>query len=149
MLMAFVFFNKDRIQKMKPALVYGVISVVLFATIFLSLRLVYGEQKFLTAEGYYPGIGLLVLNLSRWVTWEQLLITLGVIPILAIFAYPMWPKTLKIFFWVVVPVWFGVHFFASLVAETRLFLVPQALVFIPGVLFGITNKADPDTIKSD
>jgi hypothetical protein len=56
-----------------------------------------------------------------------------------VFSYQTWPRALKIFFWVVVPAWFGVHFFTALVAETRLLLVPLALVFIPGALFGIAG----------
>ncbi len=112
-------------------------GLLIFALIFISLRLYYGKQPFLTADGYYPGIGLLVLNLQRWATWEQLALALGVIPVLALFAYRYWPRHLKIFFWVVVPVWIAVHFLAALVAETRLLLVPQALVFIPGALFDL------------
>jgi hypothetical protein len=34
-----------------------------------------------------------------------------------------------------VPAWFLIHFFTAITAETRLFIVPLALVFIPGVLF--------------
>ena len=146
MLVFYVFFSKDSSDKLKKTLTYATISMVVFIIVFSGLRLFYGEQSFLTADGYYPGIGLFVLNITRWVTWEQLLITLGVIPILAIIAYPSWSRTLKVFFWVVVPIWFGVHFFAALVAETRLFLVPQALIFIPGVLLGLSKRTDPDTI---
>lgn len=140
LLIAFAYFNADRAKKLKPAIFHALIGSVIFIVIFLGLRLHYGEQTFLTADGYSPGVGLLILNLTRWVTWEQLLITLGLIPFLAGFAYPAWTQPVKILFWVVVPVWFGVHFFAALVAESRLFLVPQALVFIPGMLFGFSGK---------
>ena len=142
MLVAFAYFGGDGNKKIKPAVLYAITGLILFGIIFSGLRWFYGEQIFLTADGYRPGIGLLVLNLSRWVTWEQLLITLGLIPILAMFVYPSWSRPLKIFFWVVAPAWFGVHFFSSLVAESRLLLVPQALIFIPGMLFGLTEKAD-------
>ena len=100
----------------------------------------YGPQQFLTADGYYPGFRLLLVNLARLVTWEQLILTLGIIPLLAILAYSKWPYALQVFFWVVVPVWVAVHFAAALVAETRLLLVPQALAFIPGALFGLTSS---------
>jgi len=137
MLIGFAYYNGYKQKQAKPAIVYSVISLIIFAVIFFSLRMYYGEQPFLTADGYSPGIGLLKLNLVRIVTWEQLLLTLGIIPFLAVFAYRDWPRTLKIYFWVVVPAWLAVHFLASLVAESRLLLVPQALVFIPGALFGI------------
>ena len=140
MLVAFVYFTDEKDQSIKPAILYAVLGMVIFSVIFSGLRIYYGEQEFLTADGYRPGIGLLVLNLSRWVTWEQLAITLGLIPFLAVFAYPHWSKALKIFFWVTVPIWLGVHFFAALVAESRLLLVLQSLIFIPGMLFGLTEK---------
>jgi hypothetical protein len=141
MLIGFAYYSGNKQEQMKPAIVYSIISLIIFAVIFFGLRVYYGEQPFLTADGYSPGIGLLKFNLVRLVTWEQLLLTLGIIPFLAVFAYRDWPKTLKIYFWVVVPAWITIHFLASLVAESRLLLVPQALVFIPGVLFGIMGIA--------
>ena len=36
----------------------------------------------------------------------------------------------------VVPVWFAVHLFAAVIAETRLLLVPYVVVFVPGALMG-------------
>jgi hypothetical protein len=119
------------------------IALLIYVAIFVGLRLYYGQQQFLTADGYYPGIGLLLLNLRRWTTWEQLFITLGIIPLLALFAYGTWPRNLKVFFWVLVPAWLVVHFLAALTAETRLLLVPQALVFIPGALYGLVAARKP------
>ena len=115
-------------------LIAPAVALAIFVIVFVGLRLYYGPQQFLTADGYFPGIGLLLLNLKRAVTWEQLAITLGIIPVLALCTFRAWPRTLRIFFWVVVPVWIVVHSGAALVAETRLLLVPQALVFIPGAL---------------
>jgi hypothetical protein len=118
-----------------PAIAAG---LAVYTVSFIGLRVLYGPQQYLTADGYYPGVGLLVLNLSRWETWAQIFITLGIVPFLGIFAYRAWPRTLRVFFWVIVPVWFAVHFLAALVAETRLLLVPQALVFIPAASFGLS-----------
>ena len=144
MLLSFVYFGDKNAKNMRLTSLFTAMGLIVFLLVFVGLRNYYGEQIFLTADGYYPGIGLLVLNLSRIVTWQQLLVTLGIIPFLAIFSYHSWPRTLKIFFWVVVPVWVVVHFFAALVAETRLMLVPQALIFIPGVLFGLVEVANPE-----
>jgi hypothetical protein len=143
MLLSFAYFSDKSVKSMRSVIILTTVSMTVFLLVFVGLRNYYGEQPFLTADGYYPGIGLLVLNISRIVTWEQLLITLGIIPFLAIFSYHAWHRTLKIFFWVV-PVWLVVHFFAALVAETRLLLVPQALIFIPGALFGIVEEAGPE-----
>ncbi|HEX8993016.1 MAG TPA: hypothetical protein VF784_15145 [Anaerolineales bacterium] len=132
-------FGRRSTASRRNAVAATAVGLLVFVAIFVGLRLYYGKQPFLTADGYYPGIGLLALNLQRWATWEQLSITLGVIPLLAIFAYRSWSRELKIFFWIVVPVWFVVHFVAALVAETRLLLVPQALVLIPGALFELAT----------
>ncbi len=127
-------FDASEKGRLKPAVIAASLGLVIFAIIFAGLRLYYGKQPFLTADGYFPGIGLLLLNFRRWVTWEQIAITLGIIPILAMFAYQKWPQVLRTFFWVVVPIWIAVHFAGALVAETRLFLVPQALDLYPGRL---------------
>lgn len=137
MLLAYAYFKDGK--RVRPALIYALAALGIFGIIFVGLRTHYGEQTFLTADGFYPGFGLLYLNLKRLITWEQLLITFALVPILALFAYSAWPRSLKIFFWTVVPVWIAIHFFSSLIAETRLLLVPFALVFIPGVLLGIQN----------
>jgi hypothetical protein len=130
------------------AIVAAIAGLAIYLAIFAGLRVYYGNQQFLTADGYYPGLGLLFLNLQRPATWEQFAITLGIIPLLAVFALRMWPRNLRRFFWVIVPIWFAVHFVSALVAETRLLLVPQALIFIPGALFGLSEthaeRADAD-----
>ncbi len=141
MLLGSAYFNGEREKYLKPAAFYTAASLAIYAAIFLGLRSYYPNQPFLTANGYYPGVGLLInINLLRDVTWGQLLLTLGIIPLLGLFAYRSWPRSLTIFFWVVGPAWYIVHFFAAIVAENRLFLVPQALIFIPAALFGIPFK---------
>jgi hypothetical protein len=144
MLISFAYFGDDRKNTLKPAIFYAMGCLVIFGGIFFGLRLYYGDQPFLTANGYYPGLGLFAMNILNGITWEQLLITLGIIPGLAIIAYRSWPTSLKIFFWTVVPAWFLVHFFAAIITETRLLLVPQALIFIPAALFGIPFKNDTE-----
>lgn len=131
----------DRESKSREATLFAIAALAIFVVIFTGLRFYYGRQLFLTADGYYPGLSLLAFNLRRAVTWEQLAITLGVVPFLAVLSYQIWPQTLKVFFWALVPVWLVIHFVAALVAETRLLLVPQALVFIPGALLGIMGEA--------
>ncbi len=129
----------------RRALIAAAAGLAIYAVVFFGLRVYYGKQEFLTADGYYPGLELLWLNIRRTVTWEQLLVTLGVVPLVALLGYRWWSAPLRIFFWVVVPIWIGVHFVAALVAETRLMLVPQALVFIPGALLAVTGDAAATT----
>ena len=61
--------------------------------------------------------------------------TLNVLPLLSALSYRAWPLALKAILWSVVPAWLVVHFLGAMAAETRLFLVPCTMVFIPGALF--------------
>ena len=74
-------------------------------------------------------------NLFRKITYINLFATLSIIPMIALFGVKTWPRMLKIIAIVLVPLWLVVHFIAAVSAETRMFLVPQAIVFIPGFLF--------------
>jgi hypothetical protein len=105
-----------------------------YVAIFVGLRLFYGSQTYLSPHGHYPGFDMLMYNLLRLVTWENLIATFSIIPIIAMFGFRRWPVQLRIFFWVIVPAWFLIHAFGAVMAESRLLLVPQAMVFIPGAL---------------
>jgi hypothetical protein len=118
----------------KVWMIFGA-SLAIYGVIFVGLRLAFGEQGSSLPYHHYPGLDMLQHNLGRLVTLEQLFAVLSFIPILALIGYRKWPVHLRVFFWVIVPVWLVVHMFAAIMAEGRLFLVPQALVFIPGVLF--------------
>ncbi|MCS6906807.1 MAG: hypothetical protein RML93_02865 [Anaerolineales bacterium] len=120
-------------------------SFATYISVFVGLRLLFGRQALIVPYGHHPGADLLRFNLWRLITWRQLLATLNVVPIVAMLAYHRWPRSLRVFFWTVVPVWVIVHALGAVVAETRLFLVPQAMVFIPGALFGLGWQNDAFT----
>ena len=121
-----------------PAIVAAV-SLALFIAVFLALRASYGWQPTVLAYGHRFGIDLFTYNVGRYVTWINLFATLGLLPIMAVASIRSWPPVLRRFFWTLVPVWVLVHLIAAVMAETRLFLVPHALVIIPGALFGISH----------
>lgn len=122
-------------------------ALLVYAGVFIGLRVFYGRRPLITPYGNSPGIELLRYNLGRYITWVQLFATLGLLPILALLSMPRWPRTLYAFFWAIVPIWFAVHLAASVMAETRLFLVPHALVFIPGALFGLMREGSDETAQ--
>ncbi len=102
------------------------------------LRIVYGIRPYIVpTAGKSPIIPLLMFNLTWWRTWVFLFATLGLMPLLALASWRGWPPALQRFFWAVVPVWFPIHFSLAHAPETRLFLVPQTLIFIPGAMFGV------------
>jgi hypothetical protein len=106
-----------------------------YFAVFIGLRLAFGEQPMAIPYGHPPGLDLFQYNALRVTTWMQLFATLGILPVLALAGYRRWPQKLRLFAWVVVPVWVVVHLFGAVLAEARLMLVPQALVFVPGALF--------------
>ena len=115
------------------------IAVALYVAVFLGLRSIYGPQELLLPQGHSMGLDTLKYNLTRSETWSELLVCLGVVPIAAAYNYRHWSAQLKVSFWTIVPLWFAVHATAAVLAEARLLLVPQALVFIPGALAGISG----------
>jgi len=136
-LFLFSAITNDTITKNKFRLrssTIGIFSLafILYVTIFVGVRIIFDKQTLIIPYGHHPGFELLFYNIGRIVTWDMLFATLGIIPILAVIGYQKWPDQLKVFFWVIVPIWFIVHIFGAVMAETRLFLVPKVMVFIPG-----------------
>ena len=119
----------------------ALIATAIYVVVFVGLRASYGPQELLLAEGHSMGFDLLRYNLLRSTTWSELLVCLGVVPIAALCSYRHWPLQLRVSFWTIVPLWLVVHTLAAVLAEARLLLVPQALVFIPGALFALATTA--------
>jgi hypothetical protein len=113
----------------------GSIALVLYGIVFVALRLIYDPAESVAPYNREPGFQLLAFNLFRMITWVQLLATLGVLPLMAWIAFRRWPHPLKMFFWIIAPLWIIIHLFLGVLAETRLLLVPDALISIPGALF--------------
>ena len=118
----------------RRALPVVLVMLAIYVGVFVGLRALYGPQELTVAYGLRPGLALLRFNLLRTVTWSELAVTLGVVPFAAVYSYRAWPMQLRVFFWVLVPLWLLVHTLGAVLAEARLLLVPQALVFIPGAL---------------
>jgi hypothetical protein len=130
---------RARAPRHRELLLMGGIALAVYVAIFACLRWAFPPQDLITAYGNPPGLATLRFNLLRPQTWIQLFGTLGVLPFLAMASLRQWPAALRGFFWIVVPVWFLIHPFTSIMAESRLFLVPMALVFVPGALFAIAR----------
>jgi hypothetical protein len=115
----------------------------------MRLPFIFGVRDYIIpTSGKSPGGGALLLsNLTWWRTWVFLFATVGLMPLLALVSWKGWPEGLKRFFWAVVPVWFPIHFACAHAAETRLFLVPQVLIFMPGALLGIKYWRDTTSRK--
>ncbi|MFN8411615.1 MAG: hypothetical protein U0Z26_04435 [Anaerolineales bacterium] len=106
---------------------------------FISVRLIYPHIALIKPYGYSPGLDLFFYNL-RLESFILLGFALGFGPLLSLLSYSKWPPMLKTLFYIIVPAWIVVHSFGSVISETRLFLVPQALVFLPGLLLFLEGK---------
>ncbi len=128
----------SRSKKILPAFA----SFGVWALVFVGLRVLYPNRPLYIPYDQAPGYPLLVYNLTRSVTWRELFHTFGFIPVLGLFTFFAWHPYWKRFFFIMVPAWFAIHAFASVMAETRLFLVPLAVIFIPAALFLLYDKED-------
>ncbi len=119
-----------------------ILSGTVFAAIFLGLHLLYPNRPLYIPYEVTPGYPMLIYNVTRAFTWNQLFSTLGLIPAIGLLFIFNWPRLWQRFFLIMCPAWFAIHFMLSIAGETRLFLVPQALIFIPGVLFAVKYLID-------
>jgi hypothetical protein len=148
MLMALAWPLGWRSDEGRRALRIGAIALVAFAATYGIVRLAVGSSFFIEADGQSPGLDLLDYNVARGMTWDFVFQTLNILPLLALIAWRHWPPELKAFGVAVVPAWIAIHLFTSVLAESRLLLVPFAIVFIPGVLAGLGVRSRVSPIAS-
>jgi hypothetical protein len=134
---------------LKKVLLIVLIACLVYLSVFICLRLMYGNQVMLLPYGYVPGFEVLKINLLSVMGWQRIIATLNILPILAIIGYSKSPVLLRIFFWVMLPLWLLIHFTSSEIGETRLLLVPQTMVIIPIALFALTNQNDTNDLLID
>lgn len=117
----------------------GAAAVIVFFMVFIGVRLLYGYPP---AEGIHGMKGLsdyLLFNIRFMRMYPELIGTLGFLPIVVVLFLRRLPLRLQQWFWVVCPAWFAIHLAYSTAVETRLFLVPQALIFVPAFLYLIED----------
>jgi len=140
MALAFAYSQKrqghDKRSLFRPA----AIALGLYFLIFAGLRLGYGVRPWAGDEaGADPTFGFLLHNLSSDIAWGHAAGVLGVVPVLALLTYRAWHPILRPLFWSIVPMWMVVHLLLVPLDESRALLLPQILLFIPGLLCGIQH----------
>lgn len=116
------------------------VSLLLFVIVFASVRLYYGYQPGVGIKGMSSSKEFLIFNLTFFRLYPLLIGTLGIVPVIILFGLRELPPILRSWFWLIVPLWFVIHFTKSNAMETRLFLVPQVLIFVPALLLLITGN---------
>ncbi len=119
-------------------------SLVIYFIIFILIRMYYGYQA-PNAIGMQPGWPMLSYNLTNPVTIIQLFATLSILPLFTLLNIQKADARLQILFWLLVPIWFSIHFWLVWAHETRLFLVPLTIVFIPIMLDLIQKSFEKNT----
>jgi hypothetical protein len=124
----------------KGTIVIALIALAFYAGAFVALRAVFGWRPMTVGYNSQPGLDALIYNISHWRVYMQLLLVMGILPFMAIFRYRQWPYSLRAFFWAIIPISIPIHLFLAIIVESRYFLVPLALIFIPGTLFGVVSR---------
>lgn len=115
----------------------SVACLLVFVLEYVGIRLLVGPRPLKLAYGHRPGIDLMTYNLFRAETWSHLAATMNIFPIVAVVYFRHLKPILKRWMIVLAPAWLGVHLVLAVLAETRLLLVPQVLVFVPAALMAI------------
>ena len=114
-----------------------------WCVLFVALHAGLGSRPWALHEsGAAPGFSFLNYNLTNSAAWEHGFGLLGILPLLALLSWRSWPTLLKPIFWSVVPLWCIAQLFCAPLDQSRVLLLPQVLVFIPGVLCGLVYWRD-------
>jgi hypothetical protein len=114
-------------------LILALVSLLAWAWIFVYVRTLYPHTQLMHPYDVQPGVALFHYNLSvASIYW--LFRFFSLLPLLGLFVLKEWPPILKRYFLIMIPIWLVIHAFDSVISETRLFLVPHILVFIPAAL---------------
>jgi hypothetical protein len=139
------FIQWKKLSMPRQILWMGVLSTTVFLIVFVVVRWHYGYRPAQGIHGMKSFTDYLKFNLSFFRMYPELIGTLTFIPIFVLLYIKRLPKILQQWFWIVCPAWFLIHMAYSTAIETRLFLVPHALIFIPAFLWLIENwyKTEP------
>jgi hypothetical protein len=122
--------------------VYTGVLYLIFISIFFGVRFYYGYQPpqiWKVAAGL-PMIKLNLLSAVAGKSYFEMIGVFGVMPFIILYTFKRHLLLLRTWFLYLVPLWFAVHIYSVVIYQTRLFLVPVILVFIPMVLWLVENS---------
>lgn len=122
--------------------IFTIFLYIIFISIFVGLRIHYGYQPQQVWK-VPAGLPMLKLNLFSAVgvkAYMELIGTFGVIPFIILYKFRSFPLLLRKWFIFMVPVWFAIHYVSVVAYQTRLFLVPVILIFIPMMLWLVEKE---------
>ncbi len=144
--LAHVQFRQPLSASNRPIYRAMALSILAFIAVQAALRIAVGPQ----GPSGTTGVEMVQRNLVNDDTFVRLTETLGVLPLLTIAWLIRLPRFVQTVFWLIVPAWFAVHLWGSILIETTLFMVPFIIVFIPAVLLVITNdRRQPNPVREN
>jgi len=133
-------WKEKKIDYIKNTMLICITSFLSYIIVFIATRLIFGVPSYQGINNLSSPIDFFIFNVTFGSLYPELFGTLIILPILLIFYYKNISPILKKYIILIVPAWFLIHFFQSQAMETRLFLVPHALIFIPVFLLLIENE---------
>lgn len=109
-----------------------VAATLVFALVYVGIRAVLGPAPWPWDYRVGPEIARKNLSLSVLL---QVSLTLGVIPLLALWQWRDLPELLRGWIILIAPAWAVIHIGSAHINESRVFLVPLALFLIPAALY--------------
>jgi hypothetical protein len=138
MALAFAVRRETRLTLDKAIAAPAFAALAVWCLLFIALHVSLGQRPWaLGGSGAAPGLEMLHYNLTNGAAWAHGFGMLGILPMLALLSWRGWPPLLKPIFWSVVPVWCITLLFCAPLDQSRVLVLPQVLVFIPGVLCGL------------
>ena len=121
-----------REEDARAAVAIASIGVLAFAAVYLGIRTVIGPAPW--PWGNTGAATMLRHNLHDRNVYLHLPLTFSVLPLLAVWRWRQLPELVRGLLLLLGPLWATTLFLIIYVAETRLFLVPIAVAFIPAAL---------------
>ncbi len=117
------------------------IQYILFFGIFIWIRMYYGyrPQQVWKVPAGLPMLKLNLLSTIGLKSYFEMIGTFAVIPFIILYKFKRFPYLLKLWFIAIVPIWFFVHLLTVVTYQTRLFLVPVILIFLPMMMWLIED----------
>jgi len=125
-----------------PVWMMTVVAYAIFFSIFIGLRIHYGyrPQQVWKVPAGLPMLKLNLFSPSGLKSYFEMIGTFAVIPLIILYKFKGFPYLLKVWFIGIVPIWFLIHLLTVVTYQTRLFLVPEILIFLPMMLWLIEDS---------
>jgi hypothetical protein len=125
-----------------PVWILTLIQYIIFVSIFLGIRYYYGyrpQQTWKVPAGL-PMLKLNLLSADGVKSYFEMIGTFSLIPLIILYKFRRFPYRLRCWFIAIVPIWFAVHLVSVVTYQTRLFLVPFIIIFMPMILWLVEDQ---------